>query len=203
MLDQERIEGDPVPLVHDLPEARLRLLRGTRPHHPEPVRDPMDMGVDGDRRDPVAEDEDAVRGLWTDAGKRQQFLHRPGHDAREAGLNLAGRVPDDPGLDTVEAGRADQWLDLARRSGRERRRVRESLEEPGARDIGVLVAGPLGQDRPDQDLERVLRVVAEVRRPPIPSAVEGGESVEDQLPVNRRARVGPHLTSVARADVSG
>jgi len=55
VLHEERIERDPVPSIHDLPQASLRLLGRARSHDPEPVGDPMDVRIDRDRRDPVSE----------------------------------------------------------------------------------------------------------------------------------------------------
>ena len=183
MLDEERVERDPVAFRDDLPEANLGLLGRAGPDDPESVRDAVDMRVDGDRRDPVAENEDAVRGLGSHARERSELVERPGHGPAEPVDDLASALADHARLDVVEAGRPDQRLDLAGPRGGEARRVRVAGEEARAREIGVLVARTLGEDRSDQDLERVLRVVPKVGSPPIAPTVERGEPIEERLPV--------------------
>ena len=182
MLDEERVEGDPVPGVDDLPETGLRLRRGPGPEDPEAVDDAVDVGIDRDRRYRVAEDEDAVRGLRADPGERGQLVERPGNHSSEALEELPGALSDRPPLDVVEAGRADQSLDRPGIRPRERRGVRVPREELGARDVRVRVPCPLGEDRSDEDLERVLGVVPEVGRAPVAGPVERREPVEDRLP---------------------
>ena len=185
MLDEQRVDRDPVAGVYGRAEALLGLLRGRRAHDPEAVGDPVDVGVDGDRRDPVAEDEDAVRGLRPDAGQREQRLVVPGHRSPVLLEDRPRARADDPALRPVEADRPHDRLEHPRVGSGERPRVREPCEEPGARDVGVRVARPLGEDRPDEHLERVLGVVAQVRPAPVPGAVERREPVEQELPVER------------------
>jgi hypothetical protein len=202
VLHEERVERDPVRRVDRLAEGGFGLLGGLRTDHTEPVRDPVDVRVDGDRGDPVAEDEDAVRCLRSDTGQGGQFVERPGHLAAETTQDLESAGPDHARLDPVETGRADQRLE--RRGGRPREggSVREPGEELRARDVRVRVAGPLREDRPDEDLERVLGVVPQIRSPPVPGPVELGEPVEDRLPVGRaEPRRGPHAAGPGRRDL--
>jgi hypothetical protein len=77
VLNEERVEGDPVTGVDPLAEGGFGLLGRAGPHDAEAVRDPMDVRVDGDRRDPVAEDEHAVRGLGPDPGEGDERLELP------------------------------------------------------------------------------------------------------------------------------
>ncbi len=183
MLDQERIERHPVPGIDAGPQTRLRLLDRAGPDHPETVRDPVHVGVDRDGGDRVAEDEDAVRGLRADPGQRGQLFERTRYLAAEAPQERPGALADRPRLHVVEAGRADQALDRPRIGPGQRGRVGVTSEELRARDVRVRVPGPLRQDRADEDLERVLGVIAKVRRPPVTGPVERGETVEDPLPV--------------------
>ena len=187
MLDEEGVHGDPEPWVDPVPEGGLRLFGRPGPHDPEPVRDPMDVGVDRDRRDPVAKDEDAVRGLRTDPGKRDELVERAGDRAPEPLEELPRARPDHPGLHAVEAGRADERLHLRGAGAGEGRCVREAGEQPGARPVGVRIARPLGKYCPDEHLERVLGVVAQVRPSPVARAVERAQAVEQPFPVERRA----------------
>jgi hypothetical protein len=83
VLDEERVEGDPVATVDEVAQPILGLLGGAGPDDAEAVGDPVDMRVDGDRGDPVAEDEDAVRGLRPDPGQRGQLVERPRNVPRE------------------------------------------------------------------------------------------------------------------------
>jgi hypothetical protein len=189
MLDEQRVERYPVRLGQRFSQPNLGLLRGPCADHAEAVRDAVHVGVDRDRWDPVAEDEDAVRGLGPHAGQRQQLLQCPGHDAPEP-LEHRGRARADRArLGVVEAGTVDQRFYRARRGAGETRGIGVPREEPRARDVRRFVARPLGEDRPDQHLERVLRVVAEVGRPPVARVVERREGVEDRLPIEG-ARVG-------------
>ena len=201
MLDEERIEGDPVAAVDDARQRRFGLLGALRPHDAEPVRDPVDVGVHGDRRDAVAEDEDAVRRLGSDVGQAHQGGILPRDDAAELGEDRLRAVPDGPALDPIEAGRPDERLDRVGRGRGERGRVGEPGEQPGARGVGVRVARALGEDRPDQHLERILGVVPQVRGPPIARAVQRREPVEDRLPVAggepRRRHVRPRADTGA------
>jgi hypothetical protein len=125
VLDKERIERDPVLRVDDLAQPLLGLLGGLRPHHAEPVGQAMDVRVDRDRRNAVAEDEDTVRGLRADAPESAELLERLRHDAVEPIEDLAGGVPDHAGLRPVETGLTNQRFDLGRprRGEGARRRV--------------------------------------------------------------------------------
>lgn len=185
MLDEQRVHGDPKAWVHPFPQGRLGLFGSAGPHDAEPVRDAMHVRVHRDRRDAVPEDEHAVGGLRSDAGKRGEFLERPGHGAAETVEDLLRARPDRARLHPIVSGRADERLDLGRLRSGQRDRVREPGEQPGARMGGVRVPRTLGEDRPDEDLERVLGVVTEVRPSPIPSSVEPAESVEEPLPIER------------------
>ena len=200
MLDEQRVERDPVPLGHALPQRHLRLLGGPGAHDPEPVRDPMAVRVHRDRGDPVPEDQHAVRGLRPNAAQRGEFLEGAGDDPREPVEQLCRALAHDAGLDAIEPCRPDQRLELGGVRTRERGGVGTPGKQPRARDVGVRVPGPLGQDRSDQDLERVLGVVPEVRPPPVPRTVEGAEPVEDRLPVDRR---GPGLGGHSRLRGAG
>jgi hypothetical protein len=182
VLDEERVERDPVPFGDDLPQLCLRLYGGPRPHDPEPVRDAVDVGVHRDRGDRVAEDEDAVRGLGSDPPDRLELRERPRDDPAEPVADLACALADHPGLRMVEAGLPDQGFDLARIGGGEGGRVRVPGEQSGARDVGVRVAGALREDGADQHLEGILGVVPQVRTSPVAPAVERAQPVEELVP---------------------
>lgn len=185
MLHQHRIEGEPVPLGKEPPERRLRLPRGLRADDAQPIREPVHVGVDRDRRDPVAEDEHAVGGLGADPRQGRQLFEGARDDAREPVEDLLRARSYGPRLRPVEPDRADQRLDVPRPGAGEAGGVGEFREEPGRGDIGLLVARPLRQDGADQHLERVLGVVAQVRAPPVARPVERREPVEQGLPVER------------------
>jgi hypothetical protein len=188
VLDEERVEGDPVRGIDARRQRAFGLLGGPGPDHAEPVGDAVHVGVDGDGGDPVAEDEHAVRRLRPDPRQRDERVVRPRHGPAEPVEDRGRGRPDRPGLGMVEPRPPDQRLDPVGRRGGERRRVRVPREQPRARDVGRLVPGALGQDRADQHLERVLRVVAQVRAPPVARVVERREAVEDRLPVERGRR---------------
>ncbi len=203
MLHEQRVDRDPVLARQHVPQTELRLLRAPGPDDTEAVRDPVHVRVDRDRGDVVAEDEHAVRGLRADPGKARQLLERPGHGAAEPVEHLARAVADEPRLRVVEPGLADQRLDLRRSGRREAGRVGESREQAGARPIGRLVARALGEDGADHHLERVLGVVPQVRGPPLPPVVEGGEPVEHRDPVEIGRRGHERRLDVARAGDGG
>jgi hypothetical protein len=96
VLNEQRVHGDPEALVHPFPEGRLGLFGSAGPHDAESVRDAMYVSIDRDRRDAVPEDQNAVGGLRSDAGKRGEFLEGPGHDAAEAVEDLLRARPDRP-----------------------------------------------------------------------------------------------------------
>jgi len=186
VLDQERVERDPVARVDRRTQLSLGFLGRARPDYPEPVRDPMNVRVDRDGGNAVPEHEDAVRRLGTDPGERRELVEGTRHLAAEPVEDLAGAGPDRPRLRSIEADRTDQRTDLARAGRGERRGVRESSEQPRRGDVGLLVPRALREDRSHEDLERVDRVVPKVRGAPISRAVERGEPVEDRLPVGGR-----------------
>jgi len=188
VLDEQRVHRDPEARVDPLAERRLRLLGRPGPDDAEPVRDPVDVRVDRDRRDPVAEDEHAVRGLRPDPGERDELVERARDRPSEPPEDLAGAGADDPRLDPVEPSRADEPLQLGRPGPGEGRRVREPAEQERARPVGVRVARALGEDRADEHLERVLGMVPQVRPPPVPGPVERAQAVEEPLPVERGRR---------------
>ena len=198
MLHEERVERDPVPRIDARPQACFGLGRGARSDDAQAVRDAVHMRVDRDRRDRIAEHEDAVRRLRPDARQRGQLVERSRHVPSEPVEERSGARADRPRLDPVEPGRADQALDRPGIGPGERRGVRIATEELRARDVRVRVPGPLGQDRAHQDLEGVLRVVAEVRGAPVSRPIQLGEPVEDGLPeLGAQRRRGAHRTDPA------
>jgi hypothetical protein len=185
VLDEERVDRDPVLPVDRPGEGPLGLLRSPRPHDPESVRDAVDMGVDRDGRDAVPEHEDAVRCLRTDAAQGRELRERPGHLPAEPVEDLTGDLADHPSLGVVEPRPADEGLDRRRGGTGERGRVGVLGEQEGARDGRRFVPGALGEDGAHQDLERVLGVVAKVGGAPVPGPVERREAVEQGFPVER------------------
>ncbi len=199
MLHEQRVQRDPVLAGDDLRERDLGLLGRPGADDAETVRDPVHVRVDRDRRDPVAEDQHAVRRLRPDGGQAHQFVVRSGHRAREPIEQFPGAGAYGPGLDAIETGRPDETLDVGGPGGGERSGIRETGEQEGGGPVGVRVLRPLREDRSDQDLEGVHGVVAEVRGTPVARPVEGGEPVEHDLPVDRGRRSGAHAVSLARA----
>ena len=186
MLHEQGVERYPEPARDDLSKARFRLLGGTRADHAEAIGDAMDVGVHGDRRNPVTENEDTVGRLRPYRGQRYELLeglrNRPRETVEDFGRARAQR----PSLGAIEPRTVDERLDLACGGSSERLRIGVAREEAGAGRVGRLVAGPLREDGADEDLERALRVVSKVGLPPIPGMVEGGEAVEHALPVDLR-----------------
>jgi hypothetical protein len=190
VLDEEGVERDPVAGGDHPLERRFGLLRAPGPNEPEPVRDPVDVRIDGDRGQPVAEDEDAPGGLRPDPREGDQLAARARDLAAVALEELPGARTDPSRLGPIEPDRPDQRLELGDRRPGERPGVRVPGEQRGRGDVRRLVAGPLGEDRADEHLERVLRVVAQVRDPPVPRPVEAREAIEDRLPIERAGRRG-------------
>jgi hypothetical protein len=188
VLDEQRVHGDPEALVHPLPERRLGLLGSPGPNDAEPVRDAMHVRIDRYRGDPVAEDEHAVRGLRPDTTDRHELLEGSRYGAVETVEDIASARPDHARLHVVEPGPSNERFDLGGRRAGERDRVREPGEQPGARRVRVRIAGALGEDCPDEDLERVFGVVAQIRPTPIPRAVKRAQAVEEPLPIERGGR---------------
>ncbi len=199
MLDQERVQRNPVDPGQRPAQLRLGRLGRGGPDGAETVRDPVDMGVDGDPGEAEPEDQDAVRGLRADAGERRERLQRLGDPAAGVGEQPAGALPDVPGLGPVEPDRPDPALDLPERRGGQGGGVRIPLEERPGGAVGVRIPGPLGEDGADQDLERVDGMVPEVRDAPIPGAVAPGQPLEDPLPVDGGRPGRPHGRSPPEA----
>lgn len=188
MLDEQWIERDPIASVHPAAKGRLGLLRRAGADDPEPVRDAVNVRVDRDPRDPVAENEHAVRGLRSDGRKALELLQGPGDDPAVSVDQLARARDDRPSLGVVEPRPADERFDLGRARHGEELRARVLREEPSAGDVGRLIARPLGEDRADEHLERVFGVIAQVRHPPVTAPVECAEPIEDLRPGEGRDR---------------
>ena len=188
MLDEQGVERDPVLRRHHAAEGLLGGFRGLRPHDAEPIRDPVHVSIDRDRRESVTEDQHAVRGLGAHPRQRGELLVGRRHAPPEPSEDLGRAISDRRRFRAIEADAPDQGDEGGRRGPGQRRSVRELREQPRARTVGHLVAGALRQDRADQHLERVLGVVAQVRPPPVAGVVERGEPVEHRDPVER-ARV--------------
>jgi hypothetical protein len=199
VLNQERVERDPVVGVDGPGEGLFGLFWGPGANDAQAVRDPVYVGVDRDCGDPIAKDEDAVRGLRTDAAQARQLLERPRHHTPEPTEDLARHFADHARLRVVEPRTTDEGLDGGGGRRGEGGGVGVFGEQQRARGVGRLVACTLGKDRPDEDLERVFRVVAEVRSSPISRSVEGRESVEERLPVERRGAHGRLARAWGRA----
>ena len=198
MLHEERIERDPVARVDRLAQSGLCFLGRPRPDDAESIRDAMDVGVDGDAGDPVAEHKNAVGGLRPDARERLELGDRAGDLPAEPLEEFSGALPDRARFRSVESDRPDERLDLRGPGGGHRPHIREPGEQRRGRDVGLLVTGPLGKDRADEDLERVGRVVPKVGCSPVARAVERGEAVEDRLPIGRGEGPGGHAPSPFR-----
>ena len=205
MLDEERVHRDPVAGVDPLPKRRLGLIGRTGPDDAEAVGDPVDVGVDRDRRDPIPEDQHAVRGLRSDARQRDERVVLLRDLAAEPVEDLASDPTDHPGLHPVEPGHPDQRLDLRRPSVGQGLRVREPGEQLRAGGIGVGVPRPLREDGADQDLERVLGVVAQVRAAPVAGMIERREAIEQPFPIELRGPGPPRqpLALPSRPGVAG
>lgn len=159
MLHEEGIERDPVPHGDRSTERLLRLLGPLGPDDPEPVCDAVHVGVDRDRRDSVAKDEDAVRRLGPHPGQARQLRERPRHRPPKALEERASVPGQDSGLRAIEADRPDQRFDVGWLRPSEELHGRISREQPRARGIGRLVPCPLRENRADQHLERVFGMV--------------------------------------------
>ena len=149
---------------HESPFGRLGSLR---PYEAETIADPMDVGVGRNARHAESVHEDAVGGLRADLGEFDQLLIGPRHRAGMAVEEGPAHLHDLHGLLVVEPDGLDEPLHVAGvRRGKFRRGV-VLREELPRRDLGHFVAGPLGQNRRDQDLERIfgLRDDFRERRP--------------------------------------
>ena len=188
MLDEQRVERDPVPRVDRLAQPPLRLLGGAGAHDAEAVGDPMHVRVDGDRRLAVGEDQDAVGGLRAHTRQREELLARARDLSAMPLEERLGARPEDAAFRPVEPHRPDQPLDVCASGPGEAPRVRVPGEQPRRGDVRRLVARPLREDRPDQHLEGALGVVAQVRPTPVAGPVERGQPVQQELPVERGLR---------------
>jgi len=207
VLNEQGIQRDPESFRDRPAEGLLGFFGSTGTYDSETVRDPMDMGVDRDRGDSVAEDENAVRGLRTDPAQAGQLLERAGNLAAEPVEELSRARSDDPRLHPIEPGGADQRLDLPRARTGEAGCVGKSSEQERARSVGVRVPRALREDRADQHLERVLRMVAQVRATPISGPVERAQPIEKAFPIDpgraarRHARVLRPVVASSRVSV--
>src|SRR5207245_1718093 len=130
---------------------------------PEPLGDPEDVGVHGDRRLAEGISQDDVGRLEADPRQRRQRVARPGNLAPVA-LDQRPRHADDRArLRAKEARRVDQALERPEIGLRPVARRPVLCEERGRHPVHALVCALGGQDRRDQELERVREVEGDLR----------------------------------------
>ncbi len=141
----------------------------------EPAGQAADVRVDDDavgRAEGVSEDD--VRGLPADPGKRVKRFHRPRDEPAVRLDDRPAGAPDRFRLGVEEAGGSDQLLQLASRPGH-RGGGREAAEERRRDAVHARVGALRGEDRRDQELERVGMVERAVG--PGVGLVQAGEDV--------------------------
>ena len=84
---------------------------------PQPVGHPVDVAVDGDRRDPKSVPQDDRGRLPPDPAEPDKVLHRPGDLAAELREELLGGGPDRLRLHPEEPRLVDVGLELGHRDG--------------------------------------------------------------------------------------
>src|SRR2546422_4223727 len=196
--DEQLVDVEPVLLLHRPHESPFRRLGSLRPHEAETIADPMDVGGRRNARHAESVDEDAVGRLRADLGEFDQFLIGPGHRAGVAVEEGPAHLHDLDGLLTVEPDRLDESLQVGGvRRGKFRRGI-VFREELLRRDFGHFVAGPRGQNRRDQDFERILRFCGEFREGrldrlqlPLRQVPAGKKAPEESDPGPRRRPGGP------------
>lgn len=131
-------------------------------NHAEATADPMDVGIDRQRRPTHGEAEDDGRGLGADPGQAHQLSTGfvVGHpiqvlEVRSAPLidEMPYHAKDEAGFGSGEAARADRLLDRGGRGIQQVRPVGKRLPQVEPRTVRVRIGGVLRQDTGDQHIQ--------------------------------------------------
>src|SRR5437867_7853074 len=145
--DEQLVDMEPVLLRDGAHQSLLGRPGGLRANESEPVAHAMDVGVRRDPRFSEAVDEDAVRGLRPDLGKRNELVVGCRHVAPISIEEDPANLLDLDRLLPVEPHRLNQALEIPGiciREGAGRVIFREQLSR---RPLRHLVSSSLGQDR--------------------------------------------------------
>src|SRR5574337_2150182 len=110
--NQQVIVIDPMPLRQLQPERHLGLIRSPGTDVTPAIRDAMDVRIDTDPRLFVANRDDQIGGLPTDAGKTEERLDRIGDATVASSQQVAADRADGPGLGLIKTDRVDRSGDL-------------------------------------------------------------------------------------------
>src|SRR5436853_1032989 len=198
--NEEFIDEEPVFLGDRRHKPLLSRLGGLRPHEPEAVAHPVHVGVRRNSRLAETVDKDAVRRLRADLRKLDELLVGPGNNSSVSLEEESTHLLNLARLLAVEADWLDQTLQVL--SVRMRNPLRRVVlcEQLLRRLLGHLVPGPLGQNRGDQDEERVLPFCDDLCESRLPLAYVAGGKVPprqvshdewDPLTDGRRGGQGP------------
>src|SRR5437867_6904488 len=145
-------------------QESVRSSRGRLRGHPSQTPgDPVDVRVDGKRRPPAREEQDAAGGLLPDSLEPEQVgLRLIGRHASEdtevqpplVAQNGAQDIPDDAALGGRQATHPDGVHQFHQRGPEDARPCREPSAQLPVRPVAVHIAGVLRQNRQDQLVER-------------------------------------------------
>lgn len=156
-MDEDVREVDPVLPGNELHELLLHELRGRSFGEAQAMREAEHVGVDDEAiRDTERGTEDDVRRFARDTWKNEELRHRSWYLAFEIGLHPGRRTLDGFRLVPIEAGRADDALELGPvRRGQVRYRWIPG-KEPGRDQVHPRIRALGREDGRDEELERAL-----------------------------------------------
>ncbi len=104
-----------------------------------------------------------IRRLASHPGQCSQFLQSPGDLSRVSFQNLSRRTADRLGLVSVKSRRSDQRLNFVRRNGGEIFHLRAASKQRRSHEIHPDIGALRGENRRNQQLQRVGEVQLAVR----------------------------------------
>ena len=192
---QEIVDVDPEVFWENGLECSFGGVRGLGGRQAEAIRNPVDMGVDTDRRDPETQAEDKIGGLAADPGEFEQRRLVVGYDAAVIRSQDRRYPAQLTGLGVVETGRVDGLRDLFLGKIGE---LGWSIGEPEETPAGLVSDLVLGSERDDARNQEVKR-----RSPGCLDLGQGGDATGGPEGVEPGFEVPDRVKRPGRTDGAG
>jgi len=160
---EQRVVTDPVFPGKFLSQGKFRFIGRPGRNIPQPVRNPVHMGIDANSLFAVTQSDNEVRRFPAHPFQRQQFIDRIGNPGMETLDQVPADLDDRPGLVPVETDRVNG--PRYRLLGKHHHRLRTIRQgkQPIRRALGHLILGPQAENRRNQDGKGTFPVIGVLR----------------------------------------